>query len=148
MKPFILILALGWIWLGKLAPARAEADSPRTDVVVIVHPRNSLNTLDRKTLTAIFLKKKTQWPDGQFILPVDRGPRTPVRYSFSETLLDKTVFEVKSYWQRMIFSGREVPPPELDTEDEIISYVLRNPGAIGYVSTSARTDGSKILEVR
>jgi ABC-type phosphate transport system substrate-binding protein len=41
---------------------------------------------------------------------------------------------VKSYWQQQIFSGRDVPPPEKQTENDVVAFVRSNPGAIGYVS--------------
>jgi len=34
-----------------------------------------------------------------------------------------TVASVRSYWQQMIFTGKNVPPLELDTESLAIAYV-------------------------
>jgi hypothetical protein len=55
---------------------------------------------------------------------------------------------VKSYWQQLIFSGRGVPPPELDTEEEVIRYVGRHPGALGYVSSYGEVGGVKVVIVK
>jgi hypothetical protein len=55
---------------------------------------------------------------------------------------------VKSYWQQVIFSGRGVPPPELESDEAVIRYVLRFPGAVGYVSGTADVRGVKVLAVR
>jgi hypothetical protein len=71
-----------------------------------------------------------------------------VRRRFSDEVLHRSVSEVKSYWQQRIFSGRDVPPPELDTDDQVVTYVLRHAGAVGYVSAEAALNGTKVLEVR
>ena len=55
---------------------------------------------------------------------------------------------VKSYWQQMLFSGRDVAPPEMDSEDGVVSYVLRHPGSIGYVGSSANVGGAKVITLR
>ena len=49
-------------------------------------------------------------------------------------MLKRSVAAVRSYWQQRIFSGRDVPPPEVDTENQVIKYVAGDPGALGYVS--------------
>jgi hypothetical protein len=55
---------------------------------------------------------------------------------------------VKSYWQQMVFSGRSVPPPEMDSEDQVVAFVLKNRGAVGYVSATTNVLGAKILPLR
>ena len=47
-----------------------------------------------------------------------------------------------------IFSGRGVPPPELDSDEAVIRFVLKYPGAIGYVSAGADIGAAKPLHVR
>ena len=50
--------------------------------------------------------------------------------------------------QQQIFAGRDLPPPELDSDDEVVKYVLRYPGAIGYVSAGANVGAAKIVTVK
>ena len=116
--------------------------------LLIVNANESAATLDRKFVADAFLKKVTHWPDDQPILPVDMVPSSAVRRAFSEEVLDRSISAVKSYWQQMIFSGRNVPGPELDGDDAVISYVAGHPGAIGYVSAAARLHGVRVLTVR
>ena len=63
------------------------------------------------------------------------------------TARTRSVAAVKSYWQQMVFSGRGVPPPELDTEAQVVSFVLRNPGSVGYVSVGTSLHGARTLAV-
>lgn len=62
-------------------------------------------------------------------------------------MIKRSVEAVRSYWQQRIFSGRDVPPPELDTDEEVVRYVLKHDGAVGYVSAGADIDGLKVISV-
>jgi ABC-type phosphate transport system substrate-binding protein len=81
------------------------------------------------------------------IRPVDAKPASSARQRFSKDVLKRSVSSVKSYWQQLIFSGRGTPPPELDSDEAIVSYVLKHPGSIGYVSGSAELKGAKVVDV-
>jgi len=139
---FVLLAALS------LAAAGAPAQTATPQFVVIVHPSNSLAHADRKLLSDAFLKKVTRWGNGEVIRPVDQGPDTGVRRKFSEDVLNRSVAAVRSYWQQIIFSGRNVPPPELPGDAEVVRFVLGHSGAVGYVAGTANTEGTKVLPVR
>lgn len=115
---------------------------------MIVHPGNPLAAAGRDLLTDAFLKKKIRWPDGEPMLPVDLRFESPVRQLFSEAVLRRSVFAVRSYWQQHIFTGRGVPPPELESDEAVVRYVKSNRGAVGYLSAGAALSGVKGLEVR
>ena len=108
---------------------------------VIVYTQNPLDTLDRKFLADVFFKKITHWPEDGVIQPIDLKPDAPARSKFSEDVLNRSVMGVKNYWQQLIFSGTNVPPPELKSDDEVIQYVLKNPSSIGYVSSGSTDTG-------
>jgi hypothetical protein len=59
------------------------------------------------------------------------------------------VSSIKAYWQKQIFSGRGVPPEEKESDEEVLEYVSKNVGAIGYISESAETSAYdvKVLEI-
>ena len=115
--------------------------------VVIVHPGNRETSFERSFLEDAFLKKVTRMPRGEVIRPVDLMPDSPVRRRFSHEVLKRPVSAVRSYWQQVIFAGRDVPPPELETDEEVVRYVLKHPGGIGYVSGTANIGSAKVVAV-
>jgi ABC-type phosphate transport system substrate-binding protein len=141
---FVIVL---WALVSTMAHNTVFAQ-PRPPFVVVVNPANPVTTLDRKFLEEAFLKKTTRWRDDEVIRPVDLGPGSAVRQKFSETTIRRSVASVRSYWQQMIFAGRDVPPPELDTDEEVVKYVLAHRGGVGYVSASANTGTLRIVVVR
>jgi ABC-type phosphate transport system substrate-binding protein len=126
--------------------AQANAPSPPA-YRVIVNPRNPVHGVDRSFLADAFLKKVTRWRHGEAIRPVDLAESAP-RRKFSEDMRGRPVAAVRSYWQQQIFSGRGIPPPELDGDQAVVKFVLQNEGAIGYVSGNAELGAAKVLAVR
>jgi hypothetical protein len=134
-------------FLALLCCALAFGQNPAPTYRVVVHPSNVISSIDRKFIADAFLKKIIRWPEGDVVRPADLEPDASARRRFSQEVLGRSVTAVKSYWQQAIFSGRDVPPPEL-SEAEVIRYVLKHPGGIGYVSGSVDLGGAKVLMVR
>jgi ABC-type phosphate transport system substrate-binding protein len=116
--------------------------------VVIVHPKNSASKLDKKVVADGFLKKRTRWGDDKAMQPIDQKKSASVRADFSKRILDRSVASVRTYWNQIVFSGRGVPPPEADSDEAVVTYVANNPGAIGYVGSSTKLDGVKVIPVK
>ena len=49
----------------------------------------------------------------------------------------------KIYWKRMVFTGRGLPPQTIPTEAELIDFVSKTKGAVGYVSSEGLPAGSE-----
>lgn len=119
------------------------------EFVVIVNAANPVASVGNAQLSSLFLKKLTQWGGGLPAVPVDLGPESPVRASFSQQIHHKGTAAVKAYWQQMIFSGREVPPPEKASAREVVAFVSANRGGVGYVPAgTALGSGVKTVEVK
>jgi hypothetical protein len=140
----LLWTVLGMCTLGN-RPVRGESTPPFR---ILVHPDNPANSVSKDFATDVFLKRTTRWSDGETARPVDQRADTGVRRMFSESVLRRSVSAVKRYWQQRIFSGRDLPPPELDGDEAVVGYVLKHRGAIGYVSVGAKIDRAKAVSVQ
>jgi ABC-type phosphate transport system substrate-binding protein len=126
------------------AAARAQAG-----VTVIVNPSNAVDTITKAKIADLFLKRVTRWENGRAVTPVDQSEKSPARAAFTRDLLGKEVSWVKSYWQKMIFSGRASPPAELSSDNQVLDFIRANADAIGYVSEgTAIPAGVKALTVQ
>jgi ABC-type phosphate transport system substrate-binding protein len=131
--------------VGREGLARA-AEEP--ELRVIVHPSNPLRAAERELVADAFLKRVTRWQHGEVIRAVDLRPDNPVRQRFSASVLKRSIGAVRSYWQQRIFSGRDVPPPELESDASVVAFVAKFPGAIGYVSGSTKLSGVAELGIK
>ena len=142
------LLAIAAVLGLSTTTANVSGGDGRPIYVVIVNPDNPAASADRGFLADAFLKKVSTWGNGEVIRPVDLPPGSPVRQQFTDDVLHRSIQEVKGYWQQRIFSGRDVPPPELDKDEEVVEYVLHHGGAVGYVSRAAPLGGAKALAIQ
>jgi hypothetical protein len=142
----VLALSLSSLGFWGARPS-AEAESG-TDFVVIVHAKNPISSITRTALSEMFLKRTVRWPDGEGVRPADLHTDSLIRQAFSEDVLLRSVVAVRRYWQQRIFSGRELPPPELDSEQAMLQFVENTRGSIGYVSVRTKLSNVKVLPIR
>jgi hypothetical protein len=116
---------------------------------IVVHPSLTTGRLSRGDVSRLFLKKTTAWPDGSRAQPVDLERTSRARRDFSNDVHGRPPDAVAAYWQRQVFSGRDVPPVVKSSDAEVLSFVQAQPGAIGYVSEEASLAGRavKVLTV-
>jgi ABC-type phosphate transport system substrate-binding protein len=141
-------LPLSVLMLSLSGTSAVGQGSAGPQYVIIVHRDNPATRLERQFVEDAFLKRVTQWPGDLSVQPVDLAPTSPVRRNFSEQVLNRSVEAVRSYWQQRIFSGRDVPPAELDDDGQVVAYVASHPGAVGYVSAAADLKGAKTVGLK
>jgi len=141
-----IVVGLAALALLVIGLARA-AHADRGGYKIIVHPDNPATTVSRDFVRDAFLKKATQWSSGETLRPIDLSTSFPIRERFTTEILKKTPAQLKNYWNQRIFSGKGVPPPEVDTVAEMIAYVASEPGAIGYIPAHVDPGDAKVVEV-
>jgi ABC-type phosphate transport system substrate-binding protein len=141
-------LAVALVVLATLAWPGPRARAASDGFVVIVNPENPVAEVSRDFLRDAFLRKTSSWSGGEVLRPVDLSRRFGARESFSRDVLKKTLPQLKRYWNQQVFSGKGVPPPELDSEKAVIAYVLANKGAIGYLPAGSDPGGARVVKVR
>jgi ABC-type phosphate transport system substrate-binding protein len=117
----------------------AAASSPAADgFVVIAHPSVTGANIRRSDLAAVFLKKATRWGSGGTAVPVDQSGTSAVRKAFSDSVLGMPVGTAVQYWQKQLFEANPIRPPAVKGSDaEVIAFVGKTEGAVGYVSKAA-----------
>jgi len=113
------------------------------DIAIIVHPSNS--TADVKTIKRIFLGKVKAFDDGADASPVELPEGDAVRSAFNSGFLKKSDAQMKSYWGRLVFTGKAAAPTKAASADDMIAKVAANPKFIGYVDASAVSDAVKVV---
>ncbi len=113
------------------------AGAANAAVKVVVNSSNTVPSISKSKAADLFLKRVTRWDSGRAVTPVDLSDHSSARAAFCKELLGKEVAWVKSYWQKMIFSGRATPPVEFSSDGEVLDFIRNNPDAIGYVAEGA-----------
>lgn len=145
----LLLLAAPWGTSSAQDGSKGPESNGTSSFKVVVHTSNPLSQETKATLSKLFLKKVREWGASKDkVTPYDLDEKSPARQSFSEVVHGKSISAIKSYWQRMIFSGRDVPPEELANEEAMLKKIAGDKTAIGYVSTKTPLiDGVKELKI-
>jgi ABC-type phosphate transport system substrate-binding protein len=98
-------------------------------------------------LKGVFLATKTSLSDGSRVEPV-LGKSGTAHEAFVKGYLGKTDAALQTYYRSLVFTGKGSMPKALGADSEVIAYVAKTKGAIGYVGAGATTAGVKTLEVK
>lgn len=120
-KP-VSLLAAGLLILGVVPAALAE-------VVVIANPATQVAATD---VEEIFLGEK-QFAGSTKLVPVDNGPQ---QEAFLGKVLKLDSNKYNSKWAKKSFREGLNPPAVKSGDAEVIEYVKRTPGAVGYVASA------------
>jgi ABC-type phosphate transport system substrate-binding protein len=86
-----------------------------------------------KHIQSIFRGKYSSWSNKQgviIVLPSKKNESCAATTSF---LYETSITAMQKFWLSQVFQGRSNAPVFLDTDEEIIIYVQKNPGAIGII---------------
>ena len=113
-------------------------------IVIISHPDNNV-TLSKKEVQRIFLGKLKTFPGKGPVIPIDLPRNSDSRLEFSKKILKKDMRQVSAYWTRLIFTGKGLPPKQVDSIEELKKLVARNPDAIGYIDKGSLDDTVRVI---
>ncbi len=126
--PLLLIVAAGAV--------RAEG------IAVVGH--ESVPRLDAATVQRIFTGRVVEF-NGVQITAVNLARGSSLRGRFLASFVGQDEEKYVAYWTVRRFVGLGMPPAELASSAEVIQFVSRRPGAVGYVDASEVTPGVKVL---
>ncbi len=133
-----------WILAAALIiPASAWAGS----VKVIANPSVKAGAVSSDELKSVFLEEKSSLGDGTHVEPVLlKGGAA--HDAFLKEYLEKSDDALQRYYRSLVFTGKGSLPKAVGSDAEVVAYVARTKGAIGYVSAATSTDGVKTLDVK
>ncbi len=96
------------------------------------------DTLSKNDVRAIFLgKKSVVGGENVVIVTLSQGD---AHKAFLKSLVGKTPSQFSSHWKKIVFTGKGKMPKSFNTEEDLLAFVSRTRGSIGYVSGAASGD--------
>ncbi|TSA40536.1 MAG: phosphate ABC transporter substrate-binding protein [Methylococcaceae bacterium] len=114
-------------------------------VVVVVSATSPVSKLDKEQVANLFLGKSSGYPDGSAAVPIEQTDATPAHEEFHKSITEKSASQLKSYWSKMIFSGKGTAPKEVSSNAELLKLISSNPAMIGYVDKTAADKTVKVV---
>jgi hypothetical protein len=114
------------------------------EVVVIVNANSSINSATAEDIRQLFLGKRNDI-GGVSLTPIDQAEGNDTRGVFYQKVVDKTPTQLNAYWSRLIFTGKGKAPKQYFDDAEVVETVLEEEDAVGYIDSSAVTEGIKVI---
>lgn len=133
-----ILIAIACVALPRVAAA--------AEFKVIANPSVKSSDISTDDLKNVFLSTKTALADGSQVEPV-LAKAGPAHEAFLKDL-GKTDAALSTYYRSLVFTGKGSMPKICGSDAEVVDYVAKTKGAIGYVSDSASVAGVKTLTVK
>jgi len=135
---FLFVMAAG---LFAIATVQAA------DIKVIANDSVKASSVSADELKRVFLLTRNSLDDGSHAEPVLlKGGAA--HEAFLREFLGKTDSALQTYYRSLVFTGKASMPKTVGSDAEVVSFVVKTKGAIGYISSAAIAPGAKTLEVK
>lgn len=112
-------------------------------------------TISKRELRSIFSLKLRQWRTGERIIVVTYSDETSAgktyHANFCKDALGVFPHQLQQAWDRSIYSGTGIPPKKVDSLEEMLKFISRTKGAIGYIDEGVidvkAVDGVKVIKI-
>ena len=144
MKYFFLKISLvcAVLFAGALRAAALDG------VVVIVNQGVTADSISAAALRDIYTGKTKYWPDGQSVDIAVLDDETGSTDAALNEVSGMGASYFRTFWQRMVFSGRGQQPEKIGDAAALVAYVAATKGAIAIVPADADLKNVKKLEVK
>lgn len=114
------------------------------ETAVVVHPSNNSN-LSEELIADIYLGKAKKFPNGVKVTAITLEEKSDAKTVFNKKILDKSNSQLKTYWAKLVFTGKGRPPKEFSSNDEVKQQIAANPNMIGVIDASAVDASVKVV---
>jgi TonB family protein len=115
-------------------------------VKVVANPSVQADAVSVAELQSVFLEDRRSLKDGSHVEPV-LAKSGAAHEAFLRQYVGRSDEALRTYYRTLVFTGAGAMPKFLDSDAEIINYVAKTKGAIGYVGIDFPSDGTKVLAV-
>jgi ABC-type phosphate transport system substrate-binding protein len=117
------------------------------EVIVIANSGVPVDSIDKNSLRDIFLGKKAFWDkDNKIVVTILK--KGAIHEEFLTKYVGKTSAQFQAYWNKLLYTGTGTPPVSFNTEQELVDYVSRNKGAVGYIDAQTPHKNVKVIRVQ
>lgn len=92
-----------------------------------------------REVRSIFSLKLRQWRTGERIIVVSYSDENAVaeeqHASFCKNVLKIFPHQLQLAWDRVTYSGIGIPPKKVDSAEQMVEFISKTKGAIGYINS-------------
>ena len=132
-KRAYIFIGMALLILSIVLPVITKAQASKEPEFVLVGNDIGIKSASIKHVRSIFRGKYSSWNNKQTVIIVLPSKKNTSIKDVSSYIYETSTTGMQKFWLSQVFQGRSNPPVFLDSDEEIIRYVAKNPGAIGIV---------------
>jgi ABC-type phosphate transport system substrate-binding protein len=117
------------------------------DVVIVANPSVKASEISAEELKLVFLGTKTALSDGSAVEPV-LAQSGAIHEAFLKSYVGKSDAALRNYYKTLVFTGKGSMPKSFASDAEIVAFVAKTKGAIGYLGAPPTGGGVKRINVK
>ena len=135
-----LLLIIVCLWLSLTSFTSEESDfnvafsQGDIGLAIIANSKGAPTEISLSKLKSVLKGEQQRWKDGTKVTLALMKTNTPTGDEIAKRLLGMTSKELNKYFLAQVFQGKMSSPQFFDSEEELISYIKNNEGAIGILS--------------
>ncbi|NNM51149.1 MAG: hypothetical protein HKM02_02840 [Pseudomonadales bacterium] len=119
------------------------AQSAYAEIAVVVGVNSDIKHMDKNVLVDIYMSKISATPEGVAVIPLDNTGKA--RSHFYRVTVNKSLHQLRKFWSHQVAQATGEPPKELDSDQEILDVVSKNPNTLGYIDKAHINDQVRVL---
>ena len=139
---------LGGILLCLLLPSVTKAQLP-DHIVAVANNAGLTAPLSFKALTAYAKGENNFWPNSNKVIICLPSSKSDLIDDVARAIYKTNAVGLQKYWLALVFQGRSDPPVFFNSDEELIKFLQKNKGALGFIHETNKAKASEyILELK
>jgi ABC-type phosphate transport system substrate-binding protein len=132
--------------ISLFALAIGSTSTLSAEETVLVNGASTVAGISEDDLKDYYLGKKASWPDGSKVTVVVL--KDGASHENLMKKLGKSTSQFSTGWKKLVFTGKGSMPEQVGSEDELVAFVAKTPGSIGYADAGKVKDGVKAIPTK
>lgn len=111
--------------------------APAQDNAIVIIANKHIASLSQQQVYRLFSLRQKLLPNNIPVKLVVQPLSAPITQHFTHKVFDLYPYQLKRMWDRQVFSGKAESPKVIQSETELIEFIIGTPNALGYVSNSS-----------
>lgn len=139
MRSLFLVLIFVSSWSNLFGQSNELGD------LTLIGNKIDSKTMKKNSVLNVFKGRLDSWNNGLTVIVVLPSQKNENSTEVAKIIYGTTVKGMQKFWLSLVFQGRSKPPVFLDSDEEIIRFVQKNPGSIGLINK--KSDSPENLQI-
>jgi ABC-type phosphate transport system substrate-binding protein len=137
------LLALSFAASATFGAISAQAGT----VKIIANSSVKADSISADDLKSVYLEDTSSLKDGSHVEPVlEKGGAA--HEAFLKDYVGKSDSALQTFYRSLVFTGKGSMPKAVGSDADVVAYVAKTKGAIGYIATASPAEGVKTLDIK